>query len=1692
MRLGRVWSILFCFIFLCNLVSYPQVSKGQEVVSLIGLDLNGHRQIGFIFSRDKVDKDYLKAYPLKYFFTTLVVPNDELWVNLSPRLGDTEIIGEGISNTDLGRLMLYYDLKLKHDVEKLLKIYGDEIDEYMENLGKDVNLRFWIEPGIVEIEVDRGKGVIRSAPLEVRVEVNGRAGERFKNWLEKKLVPILKDRVNRGEGYARLRQAYNSMILAQWYKRHIRKGMVFSEYVDSKAKGEGIVSDGVWFRSAYLEEYVRMYLGEDSKDGPGASFVVGGVRGEIEKVKEVPGNIRYGSTVHASDGNKVISKIDRTIREVEEWDKSTKVNMDVEKLNEVIDEFLKVWYDQDVRISHDDESISALWNEYMNKPVIHQRCEIENRWGEITDGFEIIPSKGELLVIGKIYSLENLMKILEVFRDRLKKGKDIKLVFFVPPSWIGRYCKDRIIPVPLYVFFDLYKEMPDRIILLGERRWKKIRQYKDDLAVALQTLPYFAVVGENRILIDGGIAEMRQDLKVGDMGKGQLSNYLEIDNYVLISFYDRKFKIRYPALNERIYGKTAEISKMTQGGLRRIKWSQKSFSSRNEKIRFEDGSLERIIDVLNGKVKDTHTYLLIDRDNNGDVLVSLYDLNRSYTVGPNSAVVEVNQQGISPGFLYAQTTNLIKKTLFPLSANTWRILPIVYEAIDKEMRRRFYWDKERMVKDIKIDGVQEVWLRGMKEDVFEREVKNILNYKGSQDLYIWVYKKRGSIDECVLRVQSSRPLFYRGAERKWALLRLNHLNGQIEIVKKGELKDRVIYRVVGGIKKAFIKSRLPLGRYMHITFRRRVSKNTWSVGREFFLGKRERVKLYSEGVRALLSRRENEAVLSILARTSKKNSVVVSKVVKIPESQKVFLDSRFNKVQSLSNASFVIEAGRDGFVRIVTLSKKGLLMSTHAQVDLVDIKDNGGCIVGYEDEKKNIIQRVIVEYRSSKVVMRKKDETIEIGRPKEGDIVLLDANFNPTDNKSRARFKLLFKDNGVSIRPGKGKIWVPIIHIRDITYKDRSEYYTVLSYKSNTNRKFYIGIISLFDGCIMTKGTEEYIVIDWNRDDELKRLYEDVVKKLIQILKENSGLALSSVELERLKNALIRVDRTEVQEFMAKVMSSRVKSQLIRYVYEAIKKKVKYGNVNRDDGELFFIGDSIDAKGVCRHTAILTGAILERLTQAGFLLGKTYWIGIPGHAFILYITSRGIPIVMDIAQNGFSPVTINFRKTVTGSFSEEEPFDIEYKWVIKKMGVWIPRSIESRIDNGVSAWISGLTSGQVGNKMAFVSFEPVLDGQGEANYLLQVQDIDSRQVISIRAREEDGNRVKQFLETLGRERSSLAKLLLRNWSEVSQKLRFYVIEDQGKDKRRFKDFFGWGGDGKVVVSSALLERIDSEKTKGLLWLHEILEALVSMGIAEIGVDGENVYMKMGAERLEFKASKEQLKQLLFEKLLPGKGGVAHYLIYELEKEDIGNVSRDLTKTIRQEKRERGVRDNDKWWRKNIEVLDRGVPEVVKNVLYDRFSSGRWSEGAVLDVVRYLYGQENAGISEEGVGDWGKMKGDIVERVDKVLGEKARDEFLRTWEKIDTDTRLDVAKKTFRVLSLMHEYKIYAISPVIYENVLKQAGEIFKKWVNSGDVNKIRESMDDLAWYSKGKVGMMGRKDVGKGGLVLSLKSLILS
>lgn len=227
---------------------------------------------------------------IDYFFLGITLPSDDLWVNLnSVRKG--EITSPRLALTDIGKVLLEADLTLKRDCSRFTDPRSKTGKEYWDNLQRRLNEegltttelpignRFWIVPleAVVEEDLENNTVTIVKSKLKVCLEqeylklshnnrITAAKAQTPKELLTQQIcdftmketiLPHIQERVNYAKEYAPLRQVYNSLILAEYYKQKYHNGQGLYPKLVNRGYIEGLESNEPWATEDFYNAYVK-------------------------------------------------------------------------------------------------------------------------------------------------------------------------------------------------------------------------------------------------------------------------------------------------------------------------------------------------------------------------------------------------------------------------------------------------------------------------------------------------------------------------------------------------------------------------------------------------------------------------------------------------------------------------------------------------------------------------------------------------------------------------------------------------------------------------------------------------------------------------------------------------------------------------------------------------------------------------------------------------------------------------------------------------------------------------------------------------------------------------------------------------------------------------------------------------------------------------------------------------------------------------------------------------------------------------------------------------------------------------------------------------------------------------------------------------------------------------------------------
>ncbi|GEM_PF-4939721 len=294
-------------------------SPGFMPALMTGVTIHPDNPLRFDFIMDRGQSD-LSGEPLKeeykkmikYFMASLTVPEDELWVNLSPYEKD-RMIAEGLGKTEMGRDMLAQDYLLKQLTASLMYPEKELGKEFWNKVYKQAREKFgtteipvntfnkvWIVPDEALVYEQGPSAFVIKSRLKVMLEedydalrsnaesradvgsdeaardeahaqlkslVSGSQAKETRDGfnspevtqvIREVVIPAIEAEVNEGKNFANLRQIYSALILATWYKQRLKDSLLGKVYVNQN-KTKGIDTQDKEINRKIYDQYIESF-----------------------------------------------------------------------------------------------------------------------------------------------------------------------------------------------------------------------------------------------------------------------------------------------------------------------------------------------------------------------------------------------------------------------------------------------------------------------------------------------------------------------------------------------------------------------------------------------------------------------------------------------------------------------------------------------------------------------------------------------------------------------------------------------------------------------------------------------------------------------------------------------------------------------------------------------------------------------------------------------------------------------------------------------------------------------------------------------------------------------------------------------------------------------------------------------------------------------------------------------------------------------------------------------------------------------------------------------------------------------------------------------------------------------------------------------------------------------------------------
>src|SRR5208283_1296540 len=192
---------------------------------------------------------------VKYFLAGLTIPEGDLWVNLSPYEKD-RMVPTALGQTELGRDLLAQDYILKQLTASLIypeknlgkafwsRVYAKAQQQFgTTNIPVNTFNKVWILPDQAQVYENGSAAYVTKSTLKVMLDedylalhkhmpVSNGTDSIGANIVREIVIPEITKEVNTGKNFAPLRQIYDTMILAKWYKQTIQNALLDAVYTN--------------------------------------------------------------------------------------------------------------------------------------------------------------------------------------------------------------------------------------------------------------------------------------------------------------------------------------------------------------------------------------------------------------------------------------------------------------------------------------------------------------------------------------------------------------------------------------------------------------------------------------------------------------------------------------------------------------------------------------------------------------------------------------------------------------------------------------------------------------------------------------------------------------------------------------------------------------------------------------------------------------------------------------------------------------------------------------------------------------------------------------------------------------------------------------------------------------------------------------------------------------------------------------------------------------------------------------------------------------------------------------------------------------------------------------------------------------------------------------------------------------------
>ncbi len=231
------------------------------------------------FGQTEMGRDLLaQDYILKQITASLMYPEDEIGKKFWKKIYDEAAKKYGTTNIPVNTFNKVWIVPEKAEVyegnspvipakEQIAYITESKLKVMLESDYLAITKNNAVSTGPVTATPYKSSELGKLAPPVYRgpvavppVPISQKNNSEFsKNIIREIILPALETEINEGKNFAQLRQVYNSLILATWYKNKIKSNIIAKQFVNQN-KIEGISFDSTDAQSLNIEKIYQQYL----------------------------------------------------------------------------------------------------------------------------------------------------------------------------------------------------------------------------------------------------------------------------------------------------------------------------------------------------------------------------------------------------------------------------------------------------------------------------------------------------------------------------------------------------------------------------------------------------------------------------------------------------------------------------------------------------------------------------------------------------------------------------------------------------------------------------------------------------------------------------------------------------------------------------------------------------------------------------------------------------------------------------------------------------------------------------------------------------------------------------------------------------------------------------------------------------------------------------------------------------------------------------------------------------------------------------------------------------------------------------------------------------------------------------------------------------------------------------------------